>query len=153
MMADVVQTRKGIIMKNALFTVLFLAALFLVPNAVFADVDQVKQVGKTIVQIQANGSDTEYIDVFDEDEAKELSEFVSTYNKIISKSNLSPEQLRKELTTAAHEAINQQSSAFRYQYDVKLISLSGSDIPKLKMVVYPQTSTGYHFDLLFTPAS
>ena len=138
-------------MKNSLFTALFLAALFLVPNAALASLDYSTQIEKTVVQVQAHGSDTEWISSSDNDAAKALAAFASTYNKIVAKNNLTPEQLRTELTAAANEAINQQSASFRNMYDVEFSSVIGSNIPELKMNIYPQTNYGYRFEVTFTP--
>ena len=138
-------------MKNSLFTALFLTALFLVPNAALAMFDQSTQIDKTIVLIQANGSDTEWISAADKNEVEALAAFADTYNKIVSKNNLTPEQLRQELTAAANAAINQRSTTFKGLYDVELSSVIGSSIPELKMNVYPQTNFGYSFQVTFTP--
>lgn len=138
-------------MKSSLFTTLLIAALFLVPNAALASLDYSSQVEKTIVQVQAHGSDTEWISSSDNNEARALAAFASTYNKIIAKGNLSPEQLRKELTTAANEAINQQSATFRNDFSLEFSPVHGSDNPEMIITVYPQTSFGYRFEVTFTP--
>lgn len=138
-------------MQTSLFTALFLSALFLVPNAALAYLDQTMQVGNTIVQVQAQGADTESTTGFDESEAEALAAFASTYNEIVAKSNLTSEQLRTELTAAANEAINHQSSSFRDSFDLEFSSVYGSNIPKLKMVIYPQTIYSYRFEVSFAP--
>lgn len=140
-------------MKNSTLTALLIAALFLVPNAALAGFDQMKQVGKTVVQVEANGSDTEWITGAHKNEAEALARFASTYNEIAYKSNLSPEQIRKELSAAAIKAINQQSSDFKGQFDVSFSPVIGSNVPALKMNIYPQTTYGYRFEVTFAPQS
>ena len=138
-------------MKNILFAALFLSALFLVPGAGFASFDQTTQVDKTVVRIQANGADTEWIPAGNKVEAEALAEFVKAYNEIAYRDNLSVLEKENALLAAAQKAFDQRSAAFKGQYCVKFFSVNGSENPELRMFLYPQTTFGYRFEIIFTP--
>ena len=137
-------------MKVSLITALFLA-LFIIPNTSLAGFDQTTQINKTIVRIQANGADTEWIPAGDKVEAEALAEFVKAYNEIAYRDNLSVLEKENALLAAAQKAFDQRSTTFKGLYCVKFSSVNGSENPELRMLLYPQTNFGYRFEISFTP--
>lgn len=138
-------------MKNSLFTTLFLTVLFLIPNGAFAEIDHVTQVGNTVVEIQATGSDTEWIPFYHMGEAKELAKFVDSFNEIAYREDLSATEKENALLEAAQKAFDQRSDTFKGLYCVKFSPVIGSENPALKLLIYPQTSFGYRFEISLTP--
>ena len=86
--------RKEIIMKYSPVAILLFTMLAIVPNVTFASLDYSTQIEKTVVQVQAHGSDTEWISSSDNNEAIELAKFVDTFNDIAYREDLS--SLEKE---------------------------------------------------------
>lgn len=138
-------------MKNLLLAGLFLAALAIVPNVASAGIDQATQVGRTLVQIDVNGSDTEWIPGHQINEVKKLAKFVDSYNKIVYRDDLSAVEKEAALTEAALNAFNQRSTTFKGLYCIKFSTAQGAKSPTLTMFIYPQTSFGYRFEISFTP--
>lgn len=138
-------------MKKALFTPLFVAALFLIPAGAFASPILQQTVGNTLVSINARGADTEVLTALDTASVSTLADFAATYNKIVAENNLSADQVRAELTAAANQALAQRSLSTDCQHKVEVAAVTGSDTPALKMIIYPQTYLGYRYEVSFSP--
>lgn len=140
-------------MKYYPVTILLFTMLAIAPNVAFASLDYTTQIEKTIVRIQAQGSDTEWISSSNNDEAKELAKFVESFNDIAYREDLSSLEKENALTEAAQKAFDQRSKTFKGIYCVKFSPVIGSESPALSMFIYPQTQFGYNFEISFTPQS